>query len=36
MGAAGVWDASPGPLGGGGGSRMQNRGSAGDFWAAMT
>ena len=28
MGAAGVWDASPGPLGRGGGSRMWKRGSA--------
>ena len=36
MGAAGVWDASPGPLGRGGGSAMRIRGSDGEFWAAMT
>ena len=36
MGAAGVPDASPGPLGRGGGSAMGKRGSEGDFLAAMT
>ena len=36
MGAAGVPDASPGPLGRGGGSTMGKRGSEGDFLGAMT
>ena len=36
MGAAGVLDASPGPLGPGGGSMMREKRSEGKFWANMT
>ena len=36
MGAAGVLDVRPGPLGCEGGSTMQKRRSDGNFWAAMT
>ena len=33
LGAAGVLDASPGPLGRGGGSTRRNKGYDGKFWA---